>query len=185
MKPLYDPNLIPIPNWSPAAAPRSMESIMNPPAPMVNMASAYSPTWAGFDFENAGLSSMPSGNPLTMAAGVGPVAGGGSTPGFMQSDWWKGAFGGYDPKTGERSNGAAGAALGGVQALANLWMGMKNYGLMKKQLAFSQDSFNRNFAAQASTTNSRLEDRQAARVASNAGAYESVASYMDKNRIKG
>ena len=62
---------------------------------------------------------------------------------------------------------------------------MKNYGLMKDQLAFSKDSFAKNYEAQRTTTNASLQDRQAARVASNPGAYQSVSDYMAKNGIKG
>lgn len=128
----------------------------------------------------------------------------GVTPGSMQSgglfggvgtgvtapgtDWMSSLskfLGGSKGADGTQSMGAGGMLLGGAQALASLWSGMKNYGLMKDQLAFSKDSFNKNYEAQRTTTNASLEDRQAARVASNPGAYQSVSDYMAKNGIKG
>ena len=63
-------------------------------------------------------------------------------------------------------------------------MGMKQYGLAKQSLAEGKLQFQLNYDAHKTTTNSALEDRQRARVASNAGAYESVGDYMDKNGIR-
>lgn len=71
-------------------------------------------------------------------------------------------------------------ALGGI---GSMFMGMKQYGLAKDALTASKEQFQKNYAAQRQTLNTQLEDRQRARVASNPGAYESVGSYMDKNRI--
>ena len=67
--------------------------------------------------------------------------------------------------------------------LGGLYLGMKNYGLMKDQLDFAKDQFNNNWLAQAKTYNTRLEDRQRARYQSNQSAYVSPSEYMDKNRI--
>lgn len=75
-------------------------------------------------------------------------------------------------------------AISGLSALGNSYMGMKQYGLAKQQFAESKRQYNQNYAAQRTLTNSQLEDRQRARVASNAGAYESVGSYMNRNGIK-
>lgn len=75
-------------------------------------------------------------------------------------------------------------ALSGAASLASAFMGMKQYGLAKQQLAENQRQFDTNFGAQQKLTNSNLEDRQLARVASNPGAYESVGSYMNKNGVK-
>ena len=54
----------------------------------------------------------------------------------------------------------------------------------KTTLAEGKRQFQINYDAQTITTNSSLEDRQRARVASNAGAYQSVGDYMDKNGIR-
>jgi hypothetical protein len=85
---------------------------------------------------------------------------------------------------GTQMQGWGGLALGGLSSAANLFMGMQQYGLAKQQLAFQKDAFNKNYAAQRTATNSALEDRQRARVASNGSAYESVDSYMARNSIK-
>ena len=97
--------------------------------------------------------------------------------GFMS-----GMLGSVDPRTGLKTEGWGGLALGAAQGLAGAYMGMKNYGLAKQSLAQGKEQFERNYAAQKTTTNSALEDRQRARVASGSG-YQSVDEYMNKNRI--
>ena len=82
-----------------------------------------------------------------------------------------------------QTNGAMGYGLSALQGMGNLYMGMQQYGLMKDQLAFSKDAFNKNYAAQSKMTNASLMDRQRARVAANSGAYQSVGDYMAQNRI--
>lgn len=112
------------------------------------------------------------------AAGV-PAA----APGWGQ--WMRdiGLLGTTD-KNGMRTDGWGGLALGGLSAAGNLFMGMQQYNLAKESLANSKAQFERNYEAQKTTTNSALEDRQRARVAANSGAYESVGSYMERNRVK-
>lgn len=90
-----------------------------------------------------------------------------------------------DPKTGAvmRDGGTLAPALGAAQGIFNAWMGMKQYGLAKDALASSKQQFNLNYDAQRTTTNAQLRDRQAARVASNPGAYQSVGEYMTANSI--
>lgn len=80
--------------------------------------------------------------------------------------------------------GWGGLALGGASALMNAFMGMKQYGLAKDQLAEGRRQFDLNYGAQRSTVNSALEDRQRARIASNPGAYQSVGDYMDRYGIR-
>ena len=112
----------------------------------------------------------------------------GNTRGFWQGlgDWARssGMLGYTDEKTGKTYQGWGGYALGGTQALMNAFMGMKQYGLAKKQLAESKRQFNLNYDAQRSTTNAQLEDRQRSRVAANPGAYQSVGDYMKQYGIK-
>lgn len=60
---------------------------------------------------------------------------------------------------------------------------MQNYGLAKDQFNFQKDAFNKNWAAQSKLTNASLSDRQAARVASNPTAYQSVSDYMKANGV--
>lgn len=86
---------------------------------------------------------------------------------------------------GMKSQGWGGMALGAAQGIGNAWMGMKQYGLAKDQLAQSKKQFELNFGAQQKTTNAALEDRQTARVAAagGPGAYQSVGDYMKKNGV--
>ena len=81
-------------------------------------------------------------------------------------------------------NGWGGLALGAAQGLMDGYMGLQQLGMAKKSFKENQRQFNLNYDAQRRTTNSALEDRQRARLASNAGAYESVGSYMDRNGVK-
>lgn len=72
------------------------------------------------------------------------------------------------------------AILGGIQGVANVYNSYKTNKLAKKQFNFTKDSFNRNFEAQAKTTNAQLADRQAARYARDPNAHASVQDYMKK-----
>lgn len=96
-----------------------------------------------------------------------PNAGGGGS--------WLDPIGGLD---------GARVGLGALSGLANAFMSMKQYGLAKDTFNENKRQFELNYGAQRDTTNTQLRDRQAARVASNAGAYQSVDDYMAQNRIK-
>ena len=85
--------------------------------------------------------------------------------------------------TKDGAQGWGNTAMGAAGGLFNAWMGMKQYGLAKDTLETNKQQFAQNFAAQQKMTNSRLEDRQRARVASNAGAYQSVGDYMKQNGV--
>ena len=86
------------------------------------------------------------------------------------------SFGGKD--------GWGGTALGAIGGIASAFLGMKQYGLAKQTLEENKRQFQLNYDAQKKMTNTRLEDRQRARVASNAGAYQSVGDYMATNGVK-
>lgn len=81
------------------------------------------------------------------------------------------------------AQGWGGMALGALQGIGNTYLGMKQYGLAKDALAANQDQFAKNYAAQQSSYNTQLEDRQRARVAATSGGAESVESYMNRNRL--
>ena len=85
---------------------------------------------------------------------------------------------------GTTSGGYGQAALGVLQGVGGLYLGMQQYNLAKDSLAASKEQFNRQFEVNKNLTNSRLEDRQRARVASNSSAYQSVGDYMNKNGVK-
>lgn len=93
-------------------------------------------------------------------------------------------FFGYRDANGIAHNGMGGLALGAASGLMNGYMAMQNYGLAKDQFNFQKNAFNKNWAAQKSTTNAAMSDRQAARVASNPTAYQSVGDYMTQYGIK-
>jgi hypothetical protein len=143
------------------------------------------PSGTGFNFGSMGGTGFQA-NGATIATpnltgGVGGMGGGGTGG----SNWFRDSgFLSQRNADGTMSQGWGGLALGGAQALGSLYMGMKQYGLAKDTLAANKAQFERNFDAQRTTTNASLEDRQRARVASNAGAYQSVGDYMDQNRVR-
>ena len=77
--------------------------------------------------------------------------------------------------------------MGGLQAASGLWgayNGMQQNKLVKQQMANSLNQWNKNYANQVASYNTRLEDRQNARVAAQGNYHQDTASYMDKNRLK-
>jgi hypothetical protein len=92
-------------------------------------------------------------------------------------------FGGTDATTGISSGGWAPVALGAGQAIFGALQGNKATKLAENQFKESVRQFDLNFNAQRKSMNTELEDRQRARVASNAGAYEPVSDYLKKNSV--
>lgn len=129
------------------------------------------------------------------AAGYGGLTGanveGVDLAGAAPGGWWSdltqsvkdSGFLGSTAPDGTKTQGWGGMALGAAQGLANSYMGMQQYGLAKDTFNENKRQFALNFGNQQKLTNSRLEDRQAARVASNANAYQSVGEYMKKNGV--
>ena len=77
--------------------------------------------------------------------------------------------------------------MGGLQAAGGLWgayNGMQQNKLVKQQMANSLNQWNKNYANQVASYNTRLEDRQNARVAAQGANQQDTASYMAKNRLK-
>ena len=77
--------------------------------------------------------------------------------------------------------------MGGLQAASGLWgayNGMQQTKLAKQQMANSLNQWNKNYANQVASYNTRLEDRQNARVAAQGANQQDTASYMAKNRLK-
>lgn len=140
--------------------------------------------WASPDMSRWGQSPqlnsnyLTGGNYLTQGS---PAVNGGMSNG---SDW--GNIGGVPFFGNANQQGWGGMAMGAIGGLAQGFMGMKQYGLAKKTLEESKRQFQLNYDAQRDSTNTQLEDRQRARVGSNGGqgTYESVGTYMDRNRIK-
>lgn len=76
------------------------------------------------------------------------------------------------------------AGIGVLGTLGGLYNGWNSNKLMKDQLNFQKQAFNKQYQASVNQYNTQLEDRQRARVASNPNAYQSVSSYMDQNRVR-
>ena len=75
----------------------------------------------------------------------------------------------------------------GLQAGAGLWgayNGMQQNKLVKQQMANSLNQWNKSYANQVASYNTRLEDRQNARVAAQGANQQDTAAYMAKNRLK-
>ena len=82
---------------------------------------------------------------------------------------------------GKMSYGERGTAmLGAATGLYGAYNAHKTNKLAREQLNFTKDSFNRNFEAQAKTTNAALADRQNARHLRDPKAHASVSDYMKK-----
>ena len=125
------------------------------------------------------------GAPAIALNSYAPVAGG-SGSNFLPNNGGGGIFDSFLPQRDTNGNTSGGFGLAGMgiaQGLLSGLLGMKQYGLAKDQLAFSKEAFNKNYAAQKTMTNSNMADRQAARVASNPTAYQSVGDYMKQNGI--
>jgi hypothetical protein len=106
----------------------------------------------------------------TPGAGVG-------TPSFLD-----GMLGGR-AADGSQFAGWGNMAVGAASGLMQGYLGLQQLGAAKDSLAQNKKQFELNFGAQKKLTNSRLEDRQASRVAAGGSAYQSVGDYMKKNGI--
>lgn len=139
---------------------------------------------AGWGSPSYPLAPMGQFNPMESIQGITAQPQLIGTPQMGERGFWDSTS--IDPKTGVKitEQGYGMPALGVAQGAFNAWMGMKQYGLAKKQLAEGKQQFALNYDAQRTTTNAQLEDRQRARVASNAGAYQSVGDYMGANGIR-
>jgi hypothetical protein len=84
--------------------------------------------------------------------------------------------------------GSAADGLTGLGSLLQAYNGYKQLQLGREAFDFGKSSYNQDTANQARLTNSELEDRQRARIGSTGnnnanGTYESLDSYMAKNRV--
>lgn len=124
------------------------------------------------DYANLGGWNGPAANSITAGAGGG----------FFGNNLMQNLFGGT-AANGTQSIGAVAPVLGIGSALLGGFQGAKKLKLAEGQLKEGKRQFDLNYDAQRKTTNTQLEDRQRARVASSPGAYESVSTYLDKNRV--
>ena len=70
-----------------------------------------------------------------------------------------------------------------IGAVGGVMQGRNQMKLMERSLNQQRDQWNKSWGASTKQYNSEIEDRQRSRVASNPNAYQSVDSYMNKNRI--
>lgn len=133
---------------------------------------------------NAGLVNFPGfGGTSGAGAAVSGAAGAGGGGLFNNLFSRQSMFGGTNADTGITTGGWAPVALGAGQAIFGAMQGNKAMGLAEKQFKESKRQFDLNFNAQRQSINTQLEDRQRARNASNATAYESTDEYLRKNRV--
>jgi hypothetical protein len=94
------------------------------------------------------------------------------------------------PNTGSLSNWLSGntelvkAGVGLLTGGMSAWNGFQQNKLLKSSMSQQASQFREQMDLSKSNYNSKLEDRQRARVASNPTAYESVDSYMKKYGAK-
>lgn len=136
-----------------------------------------------------GQSAVPAAPTKDWSAGYGFTGEGGFSGASMPdptSSWdsFSKSFLGSTDKNGIKTEGWGGIGLNALAGLGGAWMGMEKLKLARDTLDQNKQQFDMNWGAQKTTTNAALEDRQRARVASNAGAYQSVGDYMNKNGIK-
>lgn len=157
----------------------------------MSLASAAMPDYRTSLYSDVGYGGIGSSLPIPDSNLIGSSAGSGSgVLGWLGGQF--NAFGDFAKNSGmvgsiradgTRDMGWGGLAVGAASSLMNGWMGYQNLKVAKDQLRFQKDAFAKNWSAQKTAMNSAMEDRQRARVASNSSAYESVDSYMAKNRI--
>lgn len=78
-------------------------------------------------------------------------------------------------------------ALGAIQGGLGAFIGMKQYGLAKKQFEFQKDAWNKEYEVNKNLTNERLETRQNRRIADSGVTgmkFDDTASYMSKYGVK-
>lgn len=135
----------------------------------------------GGDTNNTGFGTLAG---LTSSPDYSAANGGGGIMSGLGSLFSGNSMFGGTNDNGTQSLGWAAPAIGIAQAVMGGINGNRQLGLYEDAQKESKRQFNLNYGAQRQTTNTQLEDRQRARVASNPSAYESVDSYLEKNRIR-
>ena len=121
---------------------------------------------------------MPSWGDASAYGAAGAI----STPQFVSPQ-----IPGFADKLRDFNSQYGSTITGGLQAASGLWgayNGMQQTKLAKQQMANSLNQWNKSYANQVSSYNTRLEDRQNARVAAQGANQQDPASYMEKNRLK-
>ena len=152
------------------------------------MQSNFSPDTNFFDYSSL------YGNPADAYGGMAswgntPAAGAINTSQFMSPNMLASyaAPVGITDKLRDFNSQYGSTITGGLQAASGLWgayNGMQQTKVAKQQMANSLNQWNKNYANQVSSYNTRLEDRQNARVAAQGANQQDTASYMAKNSLK-
>ena len=101
-------------------------------------------------------------------------------PTGMDNTGWLSKANNWMSKNTELVKAGAGLVTGGLGA----WNGMQQNKLMRENMNQQAGQFREQMDLSKQNINRNIEDRQRARVASNAQAYESVDSYMKKYGVK-
>lgn len=158
-----------LPDWGAQVNPYKLQPLQQP--------QSYIPEWGATEPGSSSVG-MPAWSASNAATGLT-----GTDGGFDFMAGLKNLFSGALGSTDKPGWGAP--MLTAIGGLANTYLGMQQYGLAKDRLAEAKRQYNQDYQIQKNLTNSRLEDRQRARVASNAGAYQSVGEYMNQYGVRG
>lgn len=138
-----------------------------------NMGASYQPTdptSISFNGNYTGLGNNPSFSSVGESLGM-------TMPTPMDTS---GGMSNWMSNNGDLLKAGMGLVTGGLGA----WNGMQQNSLMRDNMRQQQSQFREQMDISKSNLNSKYEDRQRARVASNPQAYESVDSYMKKYGVK-
>jgi|TARA_B110000908_G_scaffold80337_1_gene96255 hypothetical protein len=134
----------------------------------------YAPPQGGSDFINNYSAPLSAGNPQQTGGNIF-----GNLYTGIKNAWNSGGT----AANGNQTMNSFSQGLNAVTGLTSAWFGLEKLKQSKKSFSESRKQFALNYGAQRQDYNTKLEDRQKARVASNPNHFESVGSYMDKNRI--
>jgi hypothetical protein len=156
-------------------------SIPDPVSAQMGQSSPGGNPW-NFNMSNAPAPMSQSVLPMQGLGGGGFAATPGMTPAapsFMDSlkSFGKGAIGDKDSAGWMGPMATAGAGL------VNAYTGYQQLQLGKDELSQNKREFELNFGNQRQSYNTQIEDRQRARLSADSGGYESLSTYLDKNRV--
>lgn len=98
---------------------------------------------------------------------------------------WMGNFWSQTNSQGMQSPGWGQQGMNMGMGALQAYLAIRQYGLARDAFNENRRQFNLNYDNQAQQINRELEERQRTRVHDNPSFYESVGSYMDRNRVPG
>lgn len=150
-----------------------------PVAPPTAM-SAADFNFGGTSFGNKFGSAAPSyaGTPWASLGAYATNAGGGQVPGGGGAGGWGGKVMNW---LGNSDN--LNATINGIGALTGAYLGFQNLRLAKDNLRFQKDAWAKNYANQAQSYNTSLEDRTRARYSARETDESKIQDYLNRNRL--